>query len=92
MHSPRIIGNLCATCLGSRKERSQGSHKLPRKTPKRLPSHTSAPNEQLCNTENMACMGCTLKILSDACHGKNARNNQVKQASQATQRNTLRQK
>ena len=66
MHSPKIVGNSCSTCLGSRRERSQGSRKPPRRTPERLPSHTNAQNEQLCSTENMACMGCTLKILSDA--------------------------
>ena len=40
--------------------------------------------------KNMACMECTLKFLSDAWHGKNARNKQVKQASQATLETTLR--
>ena len=47
MHSPKIIGILCATCLGSRKECTQDSHKLPRKTPARLPYHTNEPINSL---------------------------------------------
>ena len=42
MHSPKILGNLCATCIGSRKGDSRGSRKIPRKTSGRLPSHTNA--------------------------------------------------
>ena len=40
IHSPKILGNLCASCLGSRKGDSRGSRKIPRKTPGRLPIHT----------------------------------------------------
>ena len=42
MHSPKIIGILCATCLGSRKGDSRGSRKIPRKIPGRLQGHTIA--------------------------------------------------
>ena len=79
MHSPKILRNLCATCLGSRKGDSRGSRKISRKTPGRLPNHTM--HNKHFAIKKYDVHECIPEFLSYAWHGRNSRN-QLSQASQ----------